>query len=207
MTVPLAGRCQRVWKSALAALLARQPQGRWLHTVPAPVSDLQSYVNANPRPLAQLAFYLAGALHASDLARDGLRDGHVVADRYVNSVIANHAAVHSLNHDTVTEAISPFTRYLAVPDITIYLHTSLAELAMRMRAKHDQTRSDRDLLDDRELLQRLQDRYDQVAAGDPTARHLQTTGRTPRQTRRTGSRNAPRSGRSPVEPQAQQSSR
>jgi hypothetical protein len=39
--------------------------------------------------------------------------------------------------------------------------------------------SDRDLLDDRELLQRLQDRYDQVAASDPTAQHLRTTDRTP----------------------------
>jgi thymidylate kinase len=166
-------------KSTLAALLARQLQGRWLHTVPAPVSDLQPYINAAARPLAQLAFYLAGALHASDLARDGLREGHVVADRYVNSVIANHAAVHGLGNDTVTAATAPFTSYLAVPDITVYLHTSTAELARRMRAKPDQTRSDRDLLADPGLLQRLQDRYDQAAASDPTARHLHTPGRTP----------------------------
>jgi thymidylate kinase len=166
-------------KSTLAALLARQLQGCWFHTVPAPVSDLQPYVNANARPLPQLAFYLAGALHASDLARSGLRDGHVVADRYVSSVIANHAAVHGLDNDTVTTAIAPFTRYLAIPDMTVYLHTSPAELARRMRAKHDQTRSDRDLIADPELLQRLQDRYDQVAAADPTAHHVQATGRTP----------------------------
>jgi len=166
-------------KSTLAALLARQLRGRWFHTVPAPVSDLQPYINASARPLPQLAFYLAGALHASDLARDGLRDGHVVADRYVNSVIANHAAVHGLPNETVTTAITPFTSYLAVPDMTVYLHASTAELARRMRAKNDQTRSDRDLLADPGLLQRLQDRYDQVAASDPTARHLQTTGRTP----------------------------
>ena len=166
-------------KSTLAALLARHLQGRWFHTVPAPVSDLQPYINASARALPQLAFYLAGALHASDLARDGIRDGHVVADRYVNSVIANHAAVHKLLNETVATVIAPFTRYLLVPDMTVYLHTSTAELARRMRAKHNQTRSDRDLLADPELLQRLQDRYDQVAASDPTARHLQTTSRTP----------------------------
>jgi dTMP kinase len=103
----------------------------------------------------------------------------VVADRYVNSVIANHAAVHDLDNDTVTMAITPFTRYLTIPDVTVYLHASTAELARRMRAKHDQTRIDRDLLADPDLLQRLQDRYDQIAASDPTARHLQTTGRTP----------------------------
>jgi thymidylate kinase len=166
-------------KSTLAALLARQLQGHWFHTVPAPVSDLQPYINTSARPLPQLAFYLAGALHASDLARDALRDGHVVADRYVNSVIANHAAIHGLDNDTVTAAIAPFTRYLVVPDMTVYLHTSTTELSRRMRAKRDQTRSDRDLLADPELLQRLQDRYDQVAATDPTARHLHATGRTP----------------------------
>lgn len=166
-------------KSTLAAMLAKRLQGRWFHTVPTPVSDLQPYVNSSARPLPQLAFYLAGVLHASDLARDALRDGHVIADRYVNSVIANHAAVHDLDNDAVTTAIASFTRYLAVPDLTVYLHTSQAELARRMRAKPDQTRSDRDLLTDRGLLRRLQGRYDQVAATDPSARHLRTTGRTP----------------------------
>ena len=166
-------------KSTLAALLARHLQGRWFDTLRAPVNDLQPYMNANARALPQLAFCLAGVLHASDLARDALRDGHVVADRYVNSVIANHAAMHGLDNAAVTAAIAPFTRYLTAPDMTVYLHVSTAELARRMRAKRDQTRSDRDLLADPELLQRLLDRYDQVAAGDPTARHLQTTGRTP----------------------------
>ncbi len=52
-------------------------------------------------------------------------------------------------------------------------------LASRLHAKHDQTRSDSNLLADPELLRRLQDRYDQVAATDPTARHLHTVGRTP----------------------------
>lgn len=166
-------------KSTLAALLAERLGGRHFHTVPAPVSDLQPYINATARPLPQLAFYLAGALHASDLVRDALQHGHAVADRYVNSVIANHAAVHQLENDTVAAAIAPFTGYLATPDITVYLHTSPAELARRMSAKPDQTRSDRDLLTDSELLRRLQDRYDEIASTDPTARHLQTTRRPP----------------------------
>jgi thymidylate kinase len=166
-------------KSTLAKLLARQLGGRHFHTVPAPVSDLQPYINANARPLAQLAFYLAGVLHASDLARDGLQHGHVIADRYLNSVIANHAAVHDLPNDTVAAVIASFTGYVAVPDLTVYLHTSPRELTRRMTAKPDQTRSDQDLLADPVLLQRLQDHYDQIAATDPTARHLHTTGRCP----------------------------
>jgi dTMP kinase len=166
-------------KSTLARLLAGRLRGRHFHTVPAPVSGLQPYINASARPLPQLVFYLAGVLHASDLARDALHDGYAIADRYLNSVIANHAAVHGLDNDTVAAVIAPFTGYLAVPDLTIYLHTSPAELARRMHAKPDQTRSDHDLLTDPALLQRLQDRYDQIAAADPTARHLHTTGRTP----------------------------
>jgi thymidylate kinase len=164
-------------KSTLAKLLAQKLGGRHFHTVPAPVSDLQPYINANARPLAQLAFYLAGVLHASDLARDAIQHGHVIADRYLNSVIANHAAVHDLPNDTVAAVLAPFTSYLAVPDLTVYLHTSPRELTRRMEAKPDHTRSDQDLLTDPVLLQRLQDHYDQIAATDPSARHLHTTGR------------------------------
>jgi len=165
-------------KSALAALLAGRLHGRHFHTAPVPVSDLQPYINASARPLPQLVFYLVGVLHASDLARDALRSGHVIADRYLNSVIANHGAVHGLDNGTVATTIAPFTSYLAAPDLTVYLHTSPDELARRMHAKPGQTRSDRDILADPALLQRIQDRYDQIAAADPTARHLHTTGRT-----------------------------
>lgn len=47
-------------QSALARLPAARLPARALHTVPAPVSDLQSYVNANGRPLPQPAFCLSG---------------------------------------------------------------------------------------------------------------------------------------------------
>ncbi|MFI7448050.1 dTMP kinase [Nonomuraea sp. NPDC049714] len=168
-------------KSTLAAHLAARLDCQSFHTVPAPVSDLQPYINANARTLPQLAFYLAGALHAADLARKALQHGHAVADRYVNSVIANHAAVHGLDNATVIETIAPFAGYLAEPDLTVYLHTDLAELTERMGAKTDQTAADRDLIADRALLRRLQERYDQVADDDPTAYHLHTDGRTPDQ--------------------------
>lgn len=83
-----------------------------------------------------------------------------MADRYISSVIVNHAAVHGLGNDTVAATIAPFTSYLAEPDLTVYLRTSLDELAIRMRAKPDLTQSDRDLLADRALLERLQNHYD-----------------------------------------------
>jgi hypothetical protein len=57
-------------------------------------------------------------------------------------------AVHDLPNDTAASVIAPFTSYLAVPDLTVYLHTSPRELTRRMPAKPDQTRSDHDLLAD-----------------------------------------------------------
>ncbi|MER7500426.1 deoxynucleoside kinase [Nonomuraea pusilla] len=168
-------------KSTLARHLAERLDCRAFHTVPAPISDLQPYVNANARALPQLAFYLAGALHSSDLARQALVHGHAVADRYINSVVANHSAVHGLDNGSVAATIAPFVGYLTQPDMTVYLHTSLDELTARMTAKPDQTASDRDLIADRALLRRLQEHYDQIADGDPTAYHLHTDNRTPEQ--------------------------
>jgi thymidylate kinase len=161
-------------KSTLAVALAARLGCPVFHTVPAPVSDLQPYINAAAQPLPALVFYLAGALHASDLVREALRSGDVVVDRYVGSVIANHSAVHGLDNQTAAAAITPYASYLAVPDLTVYLHTDPEVLAARMRAKPDQTQSDRDLLADRRLLRRLCDHYDQIAATDPTAYHLDT---------------------------------
>jgi thymidylate kinase len=163
-------------KSTIAALLADRLGCVHFHTVPTPVSDLQPYINSRARAFPQLAFYLAGVLHASDLARTALKDGHAIADRYVNSVIANHAAVHDLDNNVVEATIAPFTPYLAAPDLTVYLHTDLDGLTTRMRNKPDLTQSDEDLLANRELLERLQDHYDQIAAGDPNAYHLDTDG-------------------------------
>ncbi|WP_219507929.1 dTMP kinase [Nonomuraea ceibae] len=168
-------------KSTLAAHLAERLGCRSFHTVPAPVSDLQPYIHAHARTLPQLAFYLAGALHAADLAREALQHGHAIADRYINSVVANHAAIHGLDNATVIDTIAPFADYLAPPDLTVYLHTDLRTLTERMLGKRDQTAADRDLIADRALLRRLQDRYDQVAAHDPTAYHLHTDGRSPEQ--------------------------
>ncbi|MGW6495471.1 dTMP kinase [Nonomuraea angiospora] len=168
-------------KSTLAAQLADRLGCRAFHTVPAPVSDLQPYINAHARALPQLAFYLAGALHASDLARQELETGHAVADRYVSSVIANHSAVHGLDNATVAATIAPFVGYLAQPDLTVYLHTDLDELTERMTAKPDQSAADRDLIADRALLRRLREHYGQIADSDPTAYHLHTDGRTPDQ--------------------------
>ncbi|MFI7132558.1 dTMP kinase [Nonomuraea sp. NPDC050153] len=168
-------------KSTLARHLAERLDCRAFHTVPAPVSDLQPYINAHARAFPQLAFYLSGALHAADLARQALETGHAVADRYINSVIANHSAVHGLDNATVAATIAPFVGYLAQPDLTVYLHTDLDELTARMTAKPDQTASDRDLIADRARLRRLQERYDQIADSDPTAYHLHNDGRTPDQ--------------------------
>ena len=104
--------------------------------------------------------------------------GHAVADRYVNSVIANHAAVHCLDNDTVAATITPFANYLVDPDLTVYLRTDVDVISDRLRARPDQTQSDRDLLSERALLERLQSHYDQVASNDSMAYLLHPGDRT-----------------------------
>ncbi|MEU1806888.1 hypothetical protein [Streptomyces sp. NPDC019937] len=76
--------------------------------------------------LPQLAFYLSGVLHASDSIRHCRIIGPVVADRYVSSVIACHAAVHGVEVETVIALLNPFHSYLEIPTCTFYLSTQTA---------------------------------------------------------------------------------
>lgn len=122
-------------KSTLASILAEQWHCPRFHTSPDPMTALQPFVNAQVKPLPHLAFYLTGALHVSDLAREALLRGPVIADRYIASVIANHAAVHRLSNEDARQATLPFLRYLIRPDITVYLHATAAELMERERER------------------------------------------------------------------------
>jgi dTMP kinase len=162
-------------KSTLAAILARQWKCPGFHTAPKPLDHLQPYVNAHTHALPHLVFYLSGALHVSDLARRALTSGNVVADRYTGSVIANHAAIHDTSIRDTQFAIAPFTHYLLRPHITVYLHTAIDEILERNRHRG---RSDRQVLT-RDLVERLQARFDEVATQDPTALHITTANRTP----------------------------
>ncbi|MYV98358.1 deoxynucleoside kinase [Streptomyces sp. SID3343] len=162
-------------KSTLAAILARRWKCPNLHTAPTPLDRLQPYVNTRAGALPHLVFYLGGALHVSDLARAALTLGHVVADRYTGSVVANHAAIHHTNTRDTQAVIEPFAHYLLRPHITVYLHTPVDEILERSRRRG---RTDRRALTP-ELVQRLQARFDEVAARDPTALHVATASRTP----------------------------
>jgi thymidylate kinase len=162
-------------KSTLAAILARRWKCPNLHTAPTPLDRLQPYVNAHAGALPHLVFYLGAALHVSDLARTALTHGHVVADRYTASVVANHAAIHDTNTRDTQAAIAPFAHYLLRPHITVYLHTPVGEILERSRRRG---RPDRRVLTPG-LVERLQARFDEVASRDPSALHVATASRTP----------------------------
>jgi thymidylate kinase len=168
-----------IGKSTLTAALAQRLDTVALHTLPAPHTDLSSTVNAGLRPLPQLAFYLSGVLHASDVIRAGLDSGPVVADRYVTSVVACHAAVNDVPLADVAELAEPFRPYLIRPDRTFHLRCSESVLRDRLRRKADTKRDDRDLFDVPGRYERLNSYFGALADSDPSAVVLDTDHATP----------------------------
>ncbi|WP_228976685.1 thymidylate kinase [Streptomyces sp. DH12] len=168
-----------IGKSTLARALAMQLGASSLHTLPRPHADWSKTANSGLRPLPQFAFYLSGALHASDRIRECRAIGPVVADRYISSVIACHAAVHRVSVETVQGLLAPFHPYLVAPDLTFYLRCSQATLRARLATKTDLKQDDTDLLTVPDRLARLVANFDRVAGTDPSAVVLDTDDRSP----------------------------
>lgn len=168
-----------IGKSTLAKVLTSRLGATSLHTLPRPHNDWSKTANAQLRSLPQFAFYLSGALHASDQIRACRTIGPVVADRYISSVIACHAAVHKVPVEDVTRLLDPFRHYLMAPDRTFYLRCSEDTLRKRMEVKTDLKQDDTDLLTVPDRLRRLVANFEQVAAADPTAVVLDTDDQTP----------------------------
>lgn len=168
-----------VGKSALAQLLAKRLGGVPIHTLTDPHTGWSDTVNAELRPLPQFAFYVSGLLHVSDTVRGWLDAGPMVADRYVSSVVACHAAVNGVALDQVKELVAPFRPYLVVPDATFYLLGSDQSLKERMQIKQDVKRDDTDLFDVPGRLAALRTNFHDMADEDPSAVMLPTDGRSP----------------------------
>jgi len=167
-----------VGKSTLRDILVKKLDATGIHTLHTPHAGWSSTVNARIRPLPQLAFYLSGLLHASDSIREARTIGPVIADRYVSSVIACHAAVHRVPTEVVTELLAPYRPYLTQPTHTFYLRCSEDTLRDRLASKSDLTRDDAELLHVEGRLPRLLANYHSVAEQDPSAIWLETDGTT-----------------------------
>ncbi|MEU7296374.1 deoxynucleoside kinase [Streptomyces exfoliatus] len=168
-----------IGKSTLARLLTERLGAFSLHTVPEPFIPWAPVINEQIAALPQFAFYLSGVLHSTDLIRDHLADGPVVADRYISSVIAYHSAVHELDMQQVRGLLDPFKPYLVHPDHTFYLRCNDTSLRTRMAAKKDRNKDDRDMMNVPGRLDRLRRKFDAVAAQDPTAVIVDTDDRRP----------------------------
>ncbi|NGO75257.1 AAA family ATPase [Streptomyces sp. YC504] len=168
-----------IGKSTLAALLARRLDGSRLHTLADPHTGWSDTANRQFNALPQFAFYLSGLLHVSDRIRACRPIGPVIADRYVSSVTACHAAAHGLDPADVAHLIDPFRPSLATPDHTFYLHCSAAVLRERLRSKTDTKQDDTDLFDVPGRLKQLTENFRQVADSDPTATVLNTDSMSP----------------------------
>ncbi|WP_229868463.1 dTMP kinase [Streptomyces inusitatus] len=170
-----------IGKSTLTALLAHRMNATSLHTLADPHTGWSPEANEQLRSLPQFAFYLSGLLHASDLVRQAVTVGPVVADRYASSVAACHAAVHGLDPAEVGVLIDPFRPYLIVPDATFYLTCSEATLRSRMTGKLDIKQDDTDLFDVADRYKQLLENFEQVATSDSTAVILPTDDQSPDQ--------------------------
>jgi thymidylate kinase len=166
-----------VGKSTLSRLLAKRLGASPIHTLTDPHTGWSDVINRELRPLPQFAFYLSGLLHASDAVRQALAVGPVIADRYVSSVMACHAAVNRIGLDQVRELIAPFLPYLVAPDATFYLVSSDRSLEERMGTKTDVKQDDTDLFDVPGRLARLRENFQSVAETDPSVVMLPTDGR------------------------------
>ncbi|MDV9169141.1 AAA family ATPase [Streptomyces sp. W16] len=167
-----------IGKSTLTKLLVKRLGATGIHTLPKPHTDWSKTANARLRPLPQLAFYLSGVLHTSDSIRQTRQMGPVVADRYVSSVIACHAAVHRVGVHHVSQLLEPFLPYLLCPTSTFYLRCSEETLKERLAGKPERTLDDIDLINVPERLERLLDNFTAVADRDPTAVWVDTDGKT-----------------------------
>ena len=166
-------------KSTLGRLLAKRSGAQILHTAPEPIAAMQRYINGHCKALPHLLFYLAGALHVSDTARCLLEDGHVIIDRYVGSLLANHSAVLDTSIEEAETLIAPFRHYLLEPDVTLYLDARPQDVAARTRARHQADPNAREPLTDAKLIETIRARFRQVADTDPTALVIDTHGRSP----------------------------
>ncbi|GAA2338551.1 hypothetical protein GCM10010246_23980 [Streptomyces cuspidosporus] len=168
-----------VGKSTLARLLAKRLGATALHTLTDPHTGWSDTVNRELRPLPQFAFYLSGLLHVSDVVRQALSTGPVVADRYASSVMACHAAVNRVGLDQVRGLMAPLLPYLVAPDATSYLIGSDRALKERMGNKKDVKQDDLDLFDVADRLERLRENFLSVAESDPSAVTIRTDDRSP----------------------------
>ncbi|MGA4540145.1 dTMP kinase [Uniformispora flossi] len=173
-----------IGKSTLAVEVAQRLGGASIHTVPDPHVAWCATVNRELRALPQFGFYLSGLLHSADLIRRHRRIGPVVADRYVSSVVACHAAVNRVSLRQVQQLMQPFAEYLETPDATFYLRCSLSTLAERMQAKlhsNAATADDVALFSKPGRLVDVMAGFEELASEDPTAVILDTDDRTPQQ--------------------------
>ncbi|MEU1022939.1 thymidylate kinase [Streptomyces sp. NPDC005904] len=168
-----------IGKSTLSSLLATRLGASGLHTLSDPHSGWSSAVNRELRPLPQLAFYASGLLHVSDRIRRARAHGPVVADRYLSSVIACHAAVHRIPVHQVTAFLKPYKPYITSPTRTYYLRCSEDTLRARMAVKTDLKSDDTDLFTISDRLPRLLRNFAEVAEGDETAVWLDTDDKSP----------------------------
>jgi dTMP kinase len=140
-------------KSTVAKALATALGGEYIATPPPPLSSVREQIDQTASVDVRFLYYLAGVLHASDIARKVRRSKPVVCDRYLASTIAYHKAL-GLSWNLAAEDI-PFLN----PDITFQLTVEDEAVRLRRLSSRNGTSKSDLLFQDPALARKLGEQY------------------------------------------------
>jgi thymidylate kinase len=124
--------CNGVGKSTIAEYLSARAGALSFHYPPEFVSFRREVHLDELAPLPRLVYYLAATLHLSDLVRAQLTQSHVVCDRYLASPLSLMIGESAIEETEARRLIEPFTSYLCMPDLTLFLTADHAVVTARI---------------------------------------------------------------------------
>ncbi len=132
--------CNGAGKSTVAAHLASVLDARLFHFPPEFIEFKEATaLDLRVRGVPRLAYHLAAVLELSDLVREALDEGNVVCDRYVPSAMMPTVAFDGLDASALEALIEPFSGYLVVPDLVVFLRAEASVGIERIKKRAQET--------------------------------------------------------------------
>jgi len=148
-------------KTTIAKQLAEEINGQYIKSPPPPFDKIKQHVLETATPMARFTYFLCSNIQLSVLAKTLLSKSHVVADRYVWSTVAYHAAIERLSVRTPIKLIASFRKFLLMPDLVIFLTVQRQVQLTRIKKRSDNSLQ-RGLLLSNEFQLRLMKAYRDV---------------------------------------------
>lgn len=145
-------------KTTIARQLSNAISGQYIKSPPEPFAVIKQHVLETATPTARFTYFLCSNIQLSSLAESLLDRTHVVTDRYIWSTIAYHAAIENIPPMRLKHLVTPFQKFLMMPDFVIYLMVSREVQLLRLKDRVDDELQ-RDLLMSDQFQQRLRKAY------------------------------------------------